>query len=104
MKTKNTITATFDKDWFSTLHTGKTPLEPEKYVKLPVQDYAHLGYLINDIVRVCTGALFAVGNDETTVDIDNVISVLSLVNNLIPHNELELLEKLHFKVQEKETD
>jgi hypothetical protein len=69
---------------------------------LQIDGYAELHFLIRDMTRVCIAALDA--EQEGVTNIKNthsaVVSVLELVLQLVPREEMELLDKLHGMVVE----
>lgn len=85
------------KGYFETLQKEKNPhLIGKKYFKLEFLDYSELGYLSSAILSVCRQALESETSQIATGD--DFSRLLELVSNLIPHEELELLTKLHQEI------
>lgn len=83
------------KDYFDTLTTEKQYNINKTTAKVEIYGYTKLGHMIESILNVCRQALEP--TDLTSQFANNLdyCNLLELATDLIPHSELELLEKLH---------
>lgn len=77
-------------NWLTSLKKSKFQ---KNVIELEVYDYTDLGCKIKSLLSICSFALENqnIENSETGLDFSNV---LSIVSDLIPMSELELLDKM----------
>ncbi len=63
-----------------------------------VSEYYELGCLINSIISVCRGAIV---NRQLETEPEEINRVLEIAQNLIPLNELQALDILHYQLTNK---
>lgn len=88
-------TNTNPKDFLTTLQPN--PTDPKKFfVPIEFDDYQQLGYTISNLANTCINYLYAKENNMLyNDDLFDVIRLLEIQKQLIPHSEFELLDKLN---------
>lgn len=85
--------------YFSTLKTKKTVTGfSENSIEIPIDDYQHLGYLIESLLSVCSQAMDEELQNQRVNNLQYQ-NIFSLIMDLIPFNELELLTKIHQEIK-----
>ncbi|TWP30157.1 hypothetical protein ETU08_06260 [Apibacter muscae] len=89
------------KDYLTTL----SPTDEGKYMlRVEIDGYKHLGFILLSILRVCESCLLArERNIAINTDLD-ICNLLDLAKSLIPYSELEFLEELNSYSKENKKD
>lgn len=89
---KNTLQT---KDYLITLQ--RNPKDPNKlFVPIEFNNYQDIGWTIENLANACINYLHAKENNMLLEDnLFDVIKLLELQKQLIPHSEFELLDKLN---------
>lgn len=86
------------KDYLNTLQ--RSELNPKKFnISIEFDSYRDLSWTIQNITNVCINYLYA--KEENTLltdDLFDVIKLLEIQKQLIPFDEMELLDKLQEKI------
>ena len=95
MNKKDTLSEFLKFDYFETLKTGEDRAEFTQFAKVEIYGYNKLGYMIDSILTVCRQALSSTElTNQFATNLD-YCNLLELASDLIPHSEMELLDKLH---------
>lgn len=79
--------------YFTTLTKEKNDVSTS--VKIEIYGYNKLGYVLESILNVCRQGLEAERNDLQIAQTLDYCNLLELATDLIPHDEFQLLDKLH---------
>jgi len=79
--------------YFTTLTKDKTNISTS--AKINIYGYNKLGYVLESILNVCRQGLEAERNDIQIAGTLDYCNLLELATDLIPHDEFQLLDKLH---------
>lgn len=89
-----------DESYFSTLESRTANGKSKTYVKIEVLGYSEIGHIMHSILSVCRQALQGAHLPDQYPENLDYCRMLEIVQNLIPHEELLLLEKLHNSVRQ----
>ncbi len=79
--------------YFTTLTKNRTDISTS--AKINIYGYNKLGYVLESILNVCRQGLEAERNDLQIAQTLDYCNLLELATDLIPHDEFQLLDKLH---------